>query len=126
MMTRTALHGAGTPHRRYHQVANLEILHPGANLHHFSHRFVSDHQVVGALRRVAVVEHTDFAVGAADPHIEALDENLVLGLPDRLRMIDQPDFFFETIDRYSLHKTPPSGPEHPRRSRIQISRDAGV
>ena len=68
--------GAGAPHHGHHQLAALEMPNLAAEVDHLGDRLVSEDQVVGARRLLAVGEGGDLPVGAAETDLARAQEDL--------------------------------------------------
>jgi hypothetical protein len=85
------------------EVARLEAGDAGAHLDDLTEAFMAEQEVVVALRRLAVGEGADLAVGAADPDLEGADLEFVGGGDRGLGEVDQSHLAAGGDDAHTLH-----------------------
>lgn len=104
LTARDASHvGAGAAHAGHHEISHLESLHPGAHLHHLAERLMPQNQIIRSGGRRPVDEGADFPVGAADPHVERADPDLVRLGDDRRGMFHHPHFLAGRHHSHGAH-----------------------
>jgi len=95
--------GTGPADGGHDEITGLQVFHARAGLHDFAQRFVAEHQKIGAIRRGAVGEGADLAVGAADADLDG--PNLEFGGRGHTRhgVLEQGDLPFRGNDTDGSH-----------------------